>query len=167
MAGVVLVQFSDLDLKSFLPACRQATGRKMSASADAKGHTPPLHHMICVAAMKNEDAGPRDCIQYKQFFQAGFLVVADSRDMPEILEVASMPSVLVDTIDRDLSMAFVTGTLSQWRDALVRGCSKSTSRTTRKIFTAVYSKFKSIGVASIFDLKSTTHSVDNTLLLEG
>jgi len=88
MSGVALVQFSSLDTRKFLPLGRQSLDRNLADAADSAGHEPPLHHMLCIAAMKNPNAkSANDIKPILGLFHAGFIIAADERDWAEILEV--------------------------------------------------------------------------------
>ena len=166
MSAVSLVQFSSLNLNGLLTIGRQALDRNLAASADAAGHDPPLHHMLCISALKNPDArSAADAKPYLNLFHAGVMIAADERDFAEILELAGMPAAMVESINRGLWVAFVAGNLSQWRDAVLRGCQKEVSREVRHCYNLIYTEFKNIGLAAAFDFSSKPHS-DSTFLLE-
>ena len=167
--SVVLVQFSALDLGKFLPIGQEALGRRLSAAADASGKTPPLHHILCVAALKNEKAriSPEECTPYLNMFHAGFLIGVDERDCAEILEVTGMPAIMVESVQRGLNVVFIAGTLVQWRQALIRGCDPSTSSEVRHIFNQIFSKFSTIGLEPVLGVEKKPNSDQTFSLLEG
>jgi hypothetical protein len=99
-------------LKKYIAAGRASLDRNLAQAADSADYEPPLHHMLCVASLKNPDAKfAKDVIPYLGMFQAGFLVAADERDWAEILEIASMPSIMVPSLDRSTNVGMLTGTL--------------------------------------------------------
>jgi hypothetical protein len=167
MSGVALVQFSSLNLKELLPIGRQAFDRNLAEGADLQDLEPPLHHMLCVAAMK--DPGVRtaeDCRPYIDLFHAGFFIACDERDAAEILSLAGMPSLMVDTVDRDVVTLFIAGSLAQWTAAVLRGCQSQVGREARHTFNLIYTKFKDVGLAGVFSVRSKPNTRDNTFLLE-
>jgi hypothetical protein len=168
MSGVALVQFSEVDLRKLLLLCRQSLDRGVADSADAAGCEPPLHHMLCIAAMKTPDvkANAEAVRPYMNLFHAGFIIAADERYCAEILELASMPSIMIPSIERDVSVMFISGTLSQWREAILKGCQKEVSRESRHTFNMIYTEFKNVGLAGAFSFKSKDHTRDQTFLLE-
>jgi hypothetical protein len=99
-------------------------------------------------------------------FHAGFLVAAEERDCAEILELAGMPSIRVETVERDIYAMFISGNLTQWRDAVLRGCQSNARRETRHVYNQIYTKFNDMGLAGIFSVKSKPHPRDHTFLLE-
>jgi hypothetical protein len=117
--------------------------------------------------MKDPDMRPsaQACIPYMNMFQAGFIVAADERDFAEILEACSMPSILAETIERDILTAFISGTLDQWKTAVLRACVKTARREVRHTFNLVYGEFNKVGLASLFEAKKT-YGQDQTFYLE-
>jgi hypothetical protein len=168
MSGVALVQFSSLNLKKLLPLGRQALDRNLAAGADGCSYEPPLHHMLCVAAIKSEETrcGPHSVKPYLNLFHAGFVIGADERDCADILSAAGLPSIMTECVERGINMIFVSGTLAQWRDAMIRGSTKEVSKETRHTFNLIYTEFKNVGVSGIFDLTTRDHPRDQTFLLE-
>jgi len=168
MSAAILVQFSSLELPRYLKVGRKALDRSLSERADDGGHEPPLHHMLCIAAMKSPDLKPsaEACRPYMNLFHAGFVVIAEDYDWAEILEAASMPSIMTETIERGYSVGFIAGTLSQWRDAMLRGCQPEIMRGVREAFNSVYTEFKNIGLSHLFEFKTKPNPRDHTFLLE-
>jgi hypothetical protein len=167
MSGVVLVQFSTLNLKKYIAAGRASLDRNLAQAADSADYEPPLHHMLCVASLKNPDAKfAKDVIPYLGMFQAGFLVAADERDWAEILEIASMPSIMVPSLDRSTNVGMLTGTLLEWHAAILRGCQKEVGSEARHTYNLIYSEFKNLGLAPAFQFDSKPNSRDQTFLLE-
>jgi len=154
-------------LGKFLPIGREALDRSLSAAADASGKSPPLHHMLCVAALKDSGSRIKDegCTPYLNMFHAGFVIGADERDCAEILEVVGMPSIMVESVQRGLNLMFITGTLEQWRTALIRGSQPEARLEVRLTFNQIHSKFKSIGLSAVLDLKSKPHSDKQTYVI--
>jgi len=167
MSGVRLVGFTALDLNAFLPLTQIALKRNVAASADQGNHDPPLHHLLCLAAIKNQNVKPtaESVKSYTPMFNACVMVACDVRDTAGVLECASMPSIVEQTVDRDIDLVFLSGSLSQWRDALLRGCAAEISQPIRHIYNLIYNEFNTIRLAPMFDMK-TTPQQDSTFLLE-
>jgi hypothetical protein len=166
--SAALAMFSQLNTDMLLPLMRQALGRSISSAADKANFDPPLHHMACIASLKEPDLKPTAASikPYLNLFHAGFVVAADERDFSEILEVAGMPSVLVDTLQRDTKCAFITGTVAQWRDALLRGGVSTVSSSTRHIYNDIYREFSRLGLATAMELTVSQERPDRTFLIE-
>jgi len=167
MSAVSLVQFSMLDLGKVLPLGRAAFDRNIAESADNAGYEPPLHHMLCIASLKDMSVKTAaDVAPYFNLFHAGFLVAADERDLAEIFEVASMPCITTESLERGWFVSFISGSLSQWRDAMLRGSQRKVSREVRHTYNQIYTEFRNIGLGNAFDFTATYCDRDNTFFLE-
>lgn len=166
--SAALAMFSQLNTNMLLPLMRQALGRSISAAADKANFEPPLHHMFCVATMKEPDVKLTAAAvkPYLNLFHAGFIIAADERDFAEILEVASMPALLVDTLQRGTKCAYVAGTVAQWRDALLRGGVSTVSSETRHIYNDIYREFSRLGLSAAMELAAVNERPDRTFLIE-
>lgn len=166
MSGVALVQFSYLDLGKFIKIARLTLDKNPASTPDSAGFDPPLHHALCVAALMG-DISPKseECRDILSLLQAGFMFAVDDRYTAEVLSVASMASILVPTVERGVELAFVSGTLLQWREALVRGSSRKVSMAVRDIYNKVFREFKTARLSGAFDLK-IVQQPDQTFLLE-
>lgn len=165
--GVVLDQFSSLDLGKLLPVGRQAFDRNLAEPADQAGFEPPLKHMLCIAAIKDKNlrASAKSVVPYLNLFHAGFLILMDELYAAEVLELAGLPAVMAECNTRGLVLMFIAGNLEQWRGALIRGCKSTSSPDALRVFNKVYSEFKRIGIASAFETKQDT-AQDGTFYLE-
>lgn len=162
-----LIGFTTLDLKHFLPIMQQALDRNVATSADRAGIEPPLHHMLCVAGIKDENVRPTAASlrPYAAMFHAAFLIGCDERDTAGVLEIASMPAVVAPTCQRGVDCVLVAGTLDQWILAVMRGCESGIQHEIRKIFNSVYGEFARIRLEQLFDATRKSNN-DNTFLLE-
>jgi hypothetical protein len=161
-----------MDLAHFLPLSRDILGYSPAKAAD--GVTVPLqdlpHQLACVAAFKDEQTLPTVRAAAPQFdlFYAGFLIAADERDMLEVLEVASLPFTYTNTLIRGVDAAIISGSLSQWRDAVKLACHPKTnlSRGAHYTFSVIYQLLCKEGLKGMFDDLQATKQSDHTLLLE-
>jgi hypothetical protein len=85
--------------------------------------------------------------------------------MAEVLEIAGMPAIVTPSVERGISVAFIAGTLSQWKTAVLRGCIPTVSREARHTYNLVYAEFNKLGLAPIFEAKKIQRN-DHTFLLE-
>ncbi len=145
----VLIQQPAVDFSTFLAVTNQALGYSPGASADATRRR--LHDAekftSCLAAMKDEYAPaglPPHLMRHVSF---SLLVMAEDSDMQDALEYcAGMPFVRADTLARGVSVAVITGTLSQWRDAVISGCGHSSQPSVRTLFNRILSLFESVNL---------------------
>jgi hypothetical protein len=76
-----------------------------------------------------------------------------------------MPFVAADTVVRSVQAAVVTGTLAQWRDAVISGCQPEVEQTVRTLFNKILAIFESANL-KVWNDCGRKQSLDNTLLLE-
>lgn len=166
MAGVALVMMSKLDTDTLLPLMRQALGRNIAAGPDASGVSPPLHHLMCLASIKDPAKSAAATKAYLNLFHAGFVIAADERDFAEVLEVAGLPSILVDSQQRGIKVAFIAGTLARWREAILRGSVPAVSTDVRAIYNQVYLALSKLGMSPALELTLSAERPDKTFLIE-
>lgn len=147
--NAVLIQQPAIDFTRFLGLTSQMLGYSPGTSSDSSRRQ--LHDaerfMSCLAAMKDRSAPvglPPHLMTHVSF---SVLVVADERDMQDIMEICSgMPVVITDTVARSVQAAVITGTLSQWRVAVVSGCQFTSEHGVRALFNKVLSLFEAVNL---------------------
>jgi len=162
-----LVGFTTLDLKTFLPIMQQALERNVADVPDRANVNPPLHHMLCVAGIKDDSVRPSAASlkQYAHLFHAVFLVGCDERDTAAVLEIASMPAIVTPTCQRDVDCVLLSATLDVWIKAVVRGSQKSVTSEVRHIYNSIYGEFCRVHLEAMFETSRNNHT-DGTFLLE-
>lgn len=165
MSAAQLVGFTSLNLKALLPLMQAAVGRNVAEVADAANLAPPLHDMLCIAAMKGDVRASADSVRaHTHLFHAIVLVGCDERDTAEVLSLASMPSIVTPSKARGVDCVLLAGTVEQWIDAVTRGCDKSVSREVRAIYNGVYHQFSKVRLGPLFP--TPVDNRDQTFLLE-
>ena len=103
--------------------------------------------LSCLAAMKTQDAQVGLSPHLLTHVTFSVLLAAAERDMQDILECCSgMPFVIADTVARGVQAAVVTGTLAQWRDAVISGCQHSVEVTVRALFNKILNLFEAVNL---------------------
>ena len=163
----VLIQEPRIDFATFLGLSHKMLGYSPAAAADASRRelTDAERFLSCLAALKDPDApvalSPK--LLAHVFFSA--LIAADERDMLDILEAASgMPFVATETLARGVQVAVVTGTLSQWRDAVKSGT--ATKGSTRACYCKIMVLFERAGLAHVWNDFIKKPTPDRLFLLE-
>ena len=166
MPDAVLVQVPSIDFRTFIGLGHKVLGRSTSATSDAcrRELSDAERFLSCLAAMRDERAPvglPPHLLKHVSF---SAFIGADERDMLEILQLAGMPFVVVDTIVRGVQAAVVTGTLGQWRDAVVSGCAKGIPTPVRHCFNKLHGLFTAAGL-NVWQDYSPRRDPDQTYLL--
>ena len=161
MIAVQMVMFSGFDLDTFLPIARQALGRGVSAKADNQMLPLELHNMTCVAGLVGGEAGDADLL-----YSMAYLVAADERDMPAIVQAAGMPHLGVDSQTRGVRVVLISGPMPGWRDALRRGCSAEVGVEVRRVYNLIYKDLTRRSLDGILKVVKRHPQQDATFLLE-
>ena len=138
-----------------------AVGRRL-----ARELSEPEKFLSCLAALRDQKAPAGLTPNLLSHVSFSVFVVADERDMLDILErCAGMPFVTAETTVRGVTAAVVTGTLAQWRDAVAAGSVHEAEPSVRAGFNKVYGLFCGAGLNVWGDYR-TREAPDRTLLLE-
>jgi len=167
-ADAVLIQQPSIDFAKFLGLSHKMFGYSPARSADAsrKQLSDSERFLSCLAALKDDQAPvslPPHLLTHVSF---SVLLAASERDLLDVLEYcAGMPFVAADTVARGIQAAVVTGTLAQWRDAVISGCQPEVEPTVRILFNKILGIFESANL-KVWNDCGRKQSLDNTLLLE-
>jgi hypothetical protein len=165
----VLVQVPSIDFRTFLGLTHKVLGRNLAAAADASRRelSDAEKFLGCLASMRDVKAGvglPPYLLSHVSF---SAFIGADDRDMLDILQCcAGMPFVTVETNVRGVQIAVVTGTLAQWKDAVVSGCRREVEPSVRSCFNKLYGLFMANGLNVWIDFQTRSTSDQTFLLLE-
>jgi len=163
----MILQRSVMDTPAFLAACIEMLGYSPAHGADSQQLEEMAYELSCLAAFKDQYAEPgvKNASKVYELATIGCLIIADERDMPDIIETAGLPHTRTETTVRGIQAAFVVGTLRQWRTAIIKGCSEQSTQYVRTCYDTIYLQFRSIGLQDLFD-RSQRNLDDNTFLLE-
>ncbi|MEN6365653.1 MAG: hypothetical protein ABFC88_02430 [Thermoguttaceae bacterium] len=165
----VLITTPAIDFTKFLSLTYEAMGYSIASTADSSGlkMVDTAKFLYCLAALKNESA---EIITANLLCHLSFsiLVIAEERDLLEILEMTSgMSFVRAETTAVNVDIAVITGTLLQWKDAVVSGTSEATAPTVRTCYSKILLLFDRVGLTSVWQGYDRTTAPDRSgLLLE-
>ena len=164
----VLIQKPAIDFTQFLGSSHEMFGYTLSAKADSsqKQLTDTERFLSCLAAMQDEEAPvslPPNLLTHVSF---SVLAAIDDREMLDVLTCCSkMPFVVADTTARGVQAAVITGSLSQWRRAVLSGCRAEAQPSVRELFNKILSIFEAACLNVWTDCRRRA-GPGNTLLLE-
>lgn len=165
---VVIIQKPSIDFNAFLSVASQVLGYNPAAASDksSKKMTDSERLILCLQSMKNPEA-----LKFRDYFlehiNLSVMVLALEADLLEVMEICSaMPLVSTTTLRRDVGLAILTGTVRQWREAVVVGCSKDISMTVGILFTATYQAFVKDGFGFVWNQYTVRPTRHGQLLLE-
>lgn len=120
----VLITQPAIDFNTLMAISHKALGYSIAAASDAskRQQNNAERFLSCLAALRDESAQPGLSPNLLSHVSFSAIVAATDLDTIEILECASgMPFVSTETVARGVQLTVVTGTLAQWRDAVVSG----------------------------------------------
>ena len=161
----ILVTKPAYDLRAFLEVTHGALGYSPAESADAcrRKLSDTERFISYLAAVRDPGAscGFQDGLLSHASFSV--LLAAQESELLAILSCASgMTFVTANTTVRGISIAVLTGTLSQWKSAIADGLSLDSQA--RACYTKLYTLFSEEGINIWFDYKVSTGK-DRYLLL--
>lgn len=146
-ADAVLVAQPAIDFKLLIAISHQALGYSVAASSDQarrEQHTVE-RFLSCLAAIRDKNAPAGLTPNLLTFAQFVVLIAADEFDTIQILEAAAgMPFISAETLARGVQLTVVSGTLAQWRDAVVSGT--RVPGTVQDIYCRIMSQFEAINL---------------------
>lgn len=164
----VLVTQPSVSLQNLVGACAQVLNHSVSDAVDCsyRSLTDAEKFVSILDAMRNPDAPvglPEDLLRHIQF---SVLTLADSLDIGKMTEICSMPFVTAETKHRDLTVAVMSGTLDDWRVAVIAGTKKSVPMEIRAGFNNIHGLFVAAGLGAIWTGYNSKPMPDETFLLE-
>ncbi len=141
---VLLLTTPSVNTHDFLGTCKEALGYSVSreAASSERDLSEAETFLSYLAALRDEKPRVGSAPNPKLLSHVSFsmLVIADERDMRDILECCSgMSFVTADTLACGVLLAVITGTLAQWRDAVAAGCVQEAEPSVRAGFKKIYS----------------------------
>jgi hypothetical protein len=146
IADAVLITQPSVDFRKFLGVAQEALGYSLASQSDSvrRDQHDAERFLSCLAAMHDPKAPAGlspDLLNHVSF---SVLIAADERDMFRILEVAGMQFTQADTVRRGTKLAVVSGTLAQWRDAVVVGTRDEA--VVQAVFCKIMAQFESVNL---------------------
>jgi len=164
----VLIQRPAIDFTTFLGLSHKMFGHSPASAADRNRRqlNDAERFLSCLAALKDTNAPvglPPNLLTHVSF---SVLLATSERDLLDVLGYcARMPFVAADTVVRGIQAAVITGTLAEWRDAVISGCQANVEVTVRALFNKILSIFEAANL-NVWSDCTRRPSKDNTLLLE-
>lgn len=146
----LLIQQPAVDFAQFLGASQQLLGRSPAADADAslKKLSDAERFLWCLASMKNRQGVQAQMLSHVSF---SVMVAALEDDLRDMIELASLPHVTVETVRRGVLVAVITGTLGQWKTAVIFGSGISVEGNVRNGFLNVLACFEKAGLGHVWN----------------
>ncbi len=148
--SVAVISEPVIDFTTLIGVAQQALGYSPGAKADqVRRDMPDAERLIsCLSAFHDQAAPAGLTPNLLSHVSFSVLVVADERDIIDILEAASgMAIVTADTVSRGVMIAVLSGTLAQWRDAVKTGSHPAAQYNVRSSFCDIMRQFEERGLS--------------------
>lgn len=164
----LLLTAAPVNTDTLAAACQKVLGYSpLRATAVVTRQLSETERFVsCLAAIRDRKAPVGFAANLLGHVMFNVFIVADDRDMLPILEhCAGMVFVIAETTVSGVLAAVLSGTLSQWRDAVIGACSREVGTAVRLAFNKIQAQFKRAGV-NVWDDYRARDAGDHTLLLE-
>lgn len=94
-----------------------------------------------------------------------FFCVAADDTIRESLERTFLDHIVFDTIRRGFTGAILSGTVSNFRDAIIECCQSTSTTDIRELYNQIYLHLKAAGLRRIWNVKTKKISSDGTFLI--
>ena len=162
----------NFDWDAYLSIAKQALDRNITKTLDA--NSMPVKSaqgfLVSLAELKEPDQNPNAVMNNPgnllshMFYN--FMVISDRQTPCELLEITPLDVHRVDCRN-DLALCIVSGNLTQWRTAIINGCSDSVTYNLRKLLDECLTAFEKIGLKKLWSQYTKTPMSDGTIKLIG
>jgi len=166
--SVAIISDPAIDFATLLGVAQQALGYSPGAKADqVRREMSDSERLIsCLSAFHDQAAPAGLTPNLLSHVSFSILIVADERDLIDILEASSgMAFVTADSVSRGVMLAVLTGTLAQWRDAVKTGSAQTAQYNVRSCFCDIMRQFDERGL-SVWKDQIVKPLNDHTFYLE-
>lgn len=164
MLAMAIVAETVIDRGVFMPSAKQMTGQNHVTKVDEKpGLSRLLDDMRILEDFAGTDMGMATAISHISILVGGF-----TEDIDEFIAYTrGMPHMHTIKIERTgIRGCVISGSLDQWRTAVVAGCAAPPVSPIRVAFNKIYQLFVQRGLDSLFQDFKIVEAANKTFLLE-
>ncbi len=146
----VLITTPSIDFTTLLGLTHETLDRNIAGAADSSHRkmVDAEKYLTCLAALKSVEAIiTPDLLAHVSF---SVLIIADELDLLDILGRTGMSFVVAETTVSGVSIAVATGTLRQWKEAVISGTSEAAASVTRTCYSKILLLFDRAGLTSVW-----------------
>lgn len=159
-----------IQFPAFLLAAKNALGRSVSVAGDAAGLSGSAAFLTALGAMKDDTLKAsqilRDAGSLLRHLYYSFIILADRETVFELIQETRLSVTSVESLSRGVRFGIVSGTLEEWRTAIINCCSLTCEPELRAFLSKVFPFFERDGLGLLWsEYLKRTHT-DGTLLLE-
>jgi len=165
----IIIHRPSIDFSVFLGVALKVLGHSLASAADAstKQLTDADRFLSCLATMRNSNVPVGLNPKLLPHVTYSILIVASEPDILDIMECSGgMPFVTAETVARGAMMAVMTGTLAEWKAAVLAGSTSEMESTVRLAYNTIHGLFRSEGLNLWMDFRQRQATDQVTFLLE-
>ena len=146
----VMITTPSIDFTTLLGLTYDTLDRNVASQADASHRkmVDAEKFLSCLAAFKCVEATITPQLLAHVSFSV--LIIADESDLLDILSRTGMSFVTAETTVSGVSIAVATGTLGQWRDAVISGTNLQSASIVRTCYSKILLLFDRAGLTSVW-----------------
>lgn len=112
--------------------------------------------------ISSRDISDRSILRHLSF---SFLCVAATDTIQESLERTHLDHIVFDTIRRGFTGVILSGTVSNFRDAITECCQSTSNTDIRELYNQIYLQMKAAGLRRVWNTR-TKKNIDGTFLIQ-
>jgi hypothetical protein len=160
----------EIDWDTYLIVAKQALNRSITTTLDSKSMDVRTSsgYLVTLAELKEGNQNIVDVLMnpgntLDHLFYS-FIVISD-RDLPcELLEITPL-NVTRTACKNGLSLSIVSGNLTQWRSAIINGCTDTVSYNLRLLLDEILIYFEQEGLKKLWSKYTKAKMSDGTIKL--
>lgn len=172
MLELIPITSTTVDFNTLLLTTKKALHRSISDSVDSHNMPArtPAGFLACLGEFHTEGSNPHNVLReagcFLEFMTYGFLLITNRELTFEIIQESRLPFLTTETIRVDHTLSFLSGTLSQWRTAIINCASDRMPSDIRLFANKSMSYFEKIGLSEVFAKFDKVMMPDQTYRLE-
>lgn len=170
MIKTIIVGKTNIDWNNLLLASQQVLGRSISKTLDDAGLAPkvPVGLLTVLSELKSEGSKPMDIMNNPGFaldhVSYSILCLSLQDSIFDVMQYTELRVVTAKS-ESGTILSYITGTLGQWRSAIINGLSKNSSKSFREFLDSCLLEFDKEGLSPLFNEFDRVDLADKTFTL--
>lgn len=171
MLEVIPLVSTEVNWNQLLVIAKQALGRNVAHQLDSVGMSPisVAAYIATLGAFHDWELRPNDILKdagpllKHAFF--GFLVISSVGVLMEIMEDTPLNVMSATSVMTDVRISVITGTLEEWRTAIINGLSALSGVELRLFLGRCMAHFESLGLGLLWVNHKKSVMLDKSIIL--
>jgi hypothetical protein len=150
LPDAILIGRSNINFEVLLGTAKQVLGRSISKTLDSQGKdiTKPISYLTLLSEIKNNSFNADDAGHLLAHYFYTFAIACDPKTLNDLLEQSRLK--IISAEGNSMHFAVVSGTLEEWRTAIINCCSEQSSFNLRLLFDKIFLMFEQEGLLKLF-----------------